>query len=301
MKTPNFKGFLKKLLILLVILVFILPLLTKANPFYSVEYGTVGVVSRFGRIERLASPGLNLKIPFIEKVAFYSTQKVIYETSESPESSPYYNQNKGNTLFNSNMQKYNSDLADYAVDTSTKDGQQVSIRFTLRYSIDPDKILWIAQNIGTQEQLAQRIVQAQTRSISRNVAREFPANELYTGDVFNYQARVAELLQQTFNENGVILDEFLVRQMKFSDQYLQALETKQIELERIKTEEFIAQQEEYKKQQKIVKAEGEAKAQEVLRQTIDPLVLQKMAIEKWNGVLPTYMGGNGEVPFINVK
>jgi len=133
------------------------------------------------------------------------------------------------------------------------------------------------------------------------VAREFPANELYTGTVFNYQTKVAETLKASFDKNGVILDEFLVRQMKFSEQYIASLEQKQIEQEKVKTEEFIAQQEEFKKQQKIIRAEGEAKAQELLRLTIDPLVLQKMAIEKWNGILPTYLGGSGEIPMIGVK
>ena len=220
MKNFNFKSAFKKIVILLVIIIFVLPLLVRANPFISVEYGTVGVISRFGKIQRLVNPGLNFKIPFAEKVTFYSTQKIIYETSEAPQTSPYYNESKTKTVTNSNDQKYVSDLADYAVDTSTKDGQQVSIRFTLRYSLDPSKILWIAESIGTQEQVATRIVQAQSRSITRNVAREFPANELYTGNVFNYQARVADLLKETFEENGVILDEFLVRQMKFSDQYI---------------------------------------------------------------------------------
>ena len=97
-----------------------------------------------------------------------------------------------------------------------------------------------------------------------------------------------------------VLDEFLVRQVKFSEGYISAVEQKQIEQEKVKTEEFKAQQEEYIKQQKIVRSEGEARAQELLKATIDPLILEKMAIEKWNGILPTYMG-SGSVPFINIK
>lgn len=161
--------------------------------------------------------------------------------------------------------------------------------------------MWLAQNIGTQDQIATRIVQAQSRSITRNVAREFPASELYTGDVFKYQQSVQNRLISGFEENGVILDEFLVRQIKFSDGYIAAVEQKQIEQEKVKTEEFKAQQEEFIKQQKIIRAEGEARAQDILRQTIDPLVLQKMAIEKWNGILPTYLGGGAEVPFISIR
>lgn len=297
----NFKKAVRIFVIIVLVLFVGLPLLSALNPFYTVDYGTMGVVIRFGKIERLSSPGLNLKYPFIEKVAYYSTQKIIYETSEQPEESPYYNTNKKSTTFSSTEQKYYSDSADYPVDTSTMDGQQVSIRYTLRYRLNPDKILWIAENIGTQDQIGTRIVQAQSRSVVRNIAREFPATNLYTGDIFTYQTRVSEKLKESFDQNGIILDEFLVRQIKFTDQYVAAVEQKQIEQEKVKTEEFKAQQEEFIKQQKIIRSEGEAKSQELLAKTIDPLVLQKMAIEKWNGILPTYLGGNGEVPFINVR
>ncbi len=297
----NFKFNFKRILLIIVLVIFGIPLLRGLNPFFIVEYGTLGVVSRFGRMNHLASSGLNLKVPFVDKIQFYTTQKIIYETSEQPEQSPYFNQNKNNYNFSSTAQKSYSDSADYPVDTSTKDGQQVSIRYTLRYRLDPEKILWIAENIGTQDQLAQRIVQAESRSVTRNIAREFPAPELYTGNVFNYQKRVAEMLTESFSKNGIALDEFLVRQIKFADQYVAAVEQKQIEQEKIKTEEFKAQQEEFIKQQKIIRSEGEAESQDLLRKTIDSLVLQKMAIEKWNGILPTYLGGNGEVPFIQVK
>jgi regulator of protease activity HflC (stomatin/prohibitin superfamily) len=300
MKSPFFSK-IKKLLILLVILFVALPIFSSLNPFFTVEYGTTGVVSQFGRISRLANPGLNLKVPAVERVQFYTTQKIIYETAEEPQQSPFYNQKSNNITQNSLLQKENADTADFPVDTTTKDGQQVSIRFTLRYSLDPEKILWIAQNIGSQEKVAERVVQAESRSIARNVAREFPAQELYTGDVFNYQQKVADKLKETFVNNGVILDEFLVRQIRFSEGYLAAVEQKQIEQEKVRTEEFKAQQEEIIKQQKIIRAEGEAKSQELLKATIDPLVLQKMAIEKWNGMMPTYLGGNGELPLINVK
>src|SRR3989338_4665753 len=298
--TFNFEK-LKKIIIVLLILILVLPFLGRLNPLYTVEFGTVGVVSRFGRIERLASPGLNFKMPIIEKIYFYNTQKIIYETAEQPQTSQFYNKESTGFNLNSTVQKTASDSADFPVDTTTKDGQQVSIRFTLIYRLDPEKVLWLAQNIGTQDQIATRIVQAESRSITRNVAREFPASELYTGDVFKYQQSVQDRLVSGFEENGVILDEFLVMQIKFSDGYIAAVEQKQIEQEKVKTEEFKAQQEEFIKQQKIIRAEGEARAQDILRQTINPLVLQKMAIEKWNGILPTYLGGGAEVPFISIR
>ena len=52
-------------------------------PFFTVSYGEVAVVSRFGQIDRTAWPGLNFKLPVIEKAERFRTQKIIYETSEN--------------------------------------------------------------------------------------------------------------------------------------------------------------------------------------------------------------------------
>jgi regulator of protease activity HflC (stomatin/prohibitin superfamily) len=50
----------------------------------------------------------------------------------------------------------------------------------------------------------------------------------------------------------------------------------------------------------IAEAEGKAKASQVEGQALraNPEILRQRAIEKWNGQLPTYMGGGGQLPFI---
>lgn len=53
----------------------------------------------------------------------------------------------------------------------------------------------------------------------------------------------------------------------------------------------------------LVLAKGEAEAMEIKGRAIreNSQVLQQLAIEKWNGVLPTYVGGSGPIPFVPVK
>ena len=133
------------------------------------------------------------------------------------------------------------------------------------------------------------------------MARKFRAQDLYTGSVFDFQTDVQATLSASFVNNGLIMDEFLVRQITFSEEYVNAVEQKQIENEKVKTEEYKAEQEKFKKMQEITRAEGQGAAQEILKKSIDPLVLQKMAIEKWDGKLPTYFGSNNPLPFVNIK
>ncbi|HAW00766.1 MAG TPA: SPFH domain-containing protein, partial [Verrucomicrobiales bacterium] len=45
-------------------------------PFFTVKQQTAGVVTRFGKFTRIADPGLNFLIPFLERVAGYVNLRV---------------------------------------------------------------------------------------------------------------------------------------------------------------------------------------------------------------------------------
>jgi regulator of protease activity HflC (stomatin/prohibitin superfamily) len=55
-------------------------------------------------------------------------------------------------------------------------------------------------------------------------------------------------------------------------------------------------------QAKIEAAKGDAEANRLIAESIaaNPQIVQLRAIEKWNGVLPTYTGGQGAMPFIGL-
>ncbi len=48
-------------------------------------------------------------------------------------------------------------------------------------------------------------------------------------------------------------------------------------------------------------ARGKADANRLLEQSITPQLLQLKAIEKWDGTMPLSVGGNGALPFIDLK
>lgn len=233
----------------------------------TVNSGTVGVVKTFGKVERVIYPGLNIKVPFVQTVVTYNTQRIIYETSDYPTESM-------------------ADYTDYSVDTTTKDGQPVKIKYSVRFSVNPDNVEWIANNLGDEIDIVEKIVKTDSRIYVRGFVREYEANELYTGNVTAVQDVISQALSENFSENGLILDEFGIRSIDFSTEYVSAIEQKQIEKEKVTTEKYIADQEEFKKQASITRAEAEAEAQRLLQVTITNQILQKMWIEKWDGDLP---------------
>jgi prohibitin 1 len=239
-----------------------------------VKAGNVHVLTMFGKVTgRVLEPGLNFIVPIVNNTISYNTKKVIYETSAIDKQS-----------------HSNADYKDYPVDTNTKDGQQVVIFYTVRFSADPQKVTWIAQNIGSENNVVEKIVKADSRIWVRNIPREFNAEQLYTGNVQEVQIKIEEKLKPIFSANGIILDEVGIREIHFNDEYVKAIEAKQIEAVKIEAEKNKAEQAKFQKLARITQAEGQAREQELQRLTITPQLNQKLWIEKWDGKLPTVMG-----------
>lgn len=301
-KTYSVAKFPKKLVVALVLVVLLV--VVGLNSFYTVQYGTVALLNRFGKIvDQSTDQGLNLKLPFIDEVIVYRTQKIVYETVDQTVYNEYKSANSysGSPYASLEVQQDASGYKDAAVDTQTKDGQQISVRFTIRFSLDPAKIKEIANTIGTEAEVVDKIVKTESRIWARNVPRNYSALDLYTGNIDNVSQEIKDKLTPIFQENGIIMDEFGIRSINFQAEYVQTIEQKQIEKEKIATEEYKAQQEQFKKQALITKAQGEAESQKLQQLTLTDLIVKKQFIEKWDGKLPTTMTGDGNGFLINLK
>lgn len=244
------------------------------SSFKTVGSGEVKVVTQFGRVTgRVLEPGAHFITPFIQGTQKYSTKKVTYETSTQE-----------------GQKNSNADFKDFPVDTNTKDGQQVDVYYTIRFSVDPTKATFIAQHIGGENALVEKIVKTESRIWARNIPREFEADQLYTGSVVEVQNAIADALRQTFSDNGIVLDSVGIREIKFSEEYVKAIEAKQIEAVKIETAKNQAEASKYKKEQTITEAQADAERQRLLQESLSSEVLKNKFYEKWNGVLPQVVG-----------
>ncbi len=272
--------------IIIGVVVFVVALLLILNSIVIVQAGNVRVLTQFGRtIGRTYKPGLHVKVPFMQNTVNYSTRQVTYETSDNPETS--------HALY-----------PDYAVDTTSSDGQQIKLKYTIRFSIDGKKAEWILNNIGTMDDLVEKVVKTEARSLSRNIPKKYTAAQLYSEQVFDVQEEIGSALEPIFTENGIILDEFLLRKIDFTEEYFNVLEEKQIAEERIVVEQNILEQEKIKKEQVIIQAEAEAKQIEIKGEALReyPQIIQLEFIQKLSpniswGILPE----SGVIPFIDLS
>lgn len=277
------KKFVWKIIVGVIIFAFALLLLL--NSFVVVQAGNVRVLTQFGRTVGVTfQPGLHIKIPFIQNTINYSTRQVTYETSDEAEISK-------------------ANYTDYTVDTTSADGQQIQVKFTIRFAIDNKQAEWILNNIGTMNDLVEKVVKAESRSYARNIPKKYTAEQLYSEQVFLVQEELGNTLRPIFDRNGIILYEFLLRKIDFTDEYFNVLEDKQIAEERIVVEQNILEQEKIKKEQVIIQAEAEAKQIEIKGEALKryPQIIQLEFIQKLSpnitwGILP----GEGIVPFLDL-
>lgn len=229
----------------------------------TVDAGTVEVVTRWGKVTgKVLRPGLNYTIPFVERTIGYNTKKITYETAEGEK-----------------WEGSNADYKDYPVSTTTKDGQGVNVTYTIRFRVDSNKATWIVENLGSEEATVDKIVKTDSRGWIRTIIRDFGSEDLYSGNIRDAQEKIFGTLEPRFADNGLVLDEIVLREPRFDKAYEQVMEAKQRELEKVKVEEYIADQAEEQKRADITRAQAEAEAQRLQRETLDPQVLEKLALE----------------------
>lgn len=236
------RVFISRLLLLLPV-VFVV-VMAFFSSIATIDAGTVGVVKRFGRVTgQVLDPGFHLIVPFIDRVLIYNTKDIIYETT------PVEKQAASK-----------ADYVDYPVDTTTEDGQQVNISYSIRFRVKRSEAPRIAQELGDEAAVVEKVVKFHSRVLCRQIPRGYKASELYTGDVTVVQDEIVQQIRPLFEAKGLELDSLGIREITFSADYVDAIEQKQIENEKVTTEQYRAEQAKYRKEATITEAEGEAEA-----------------------------------------
>jgi len=164
---------------------------------------------------------------------------------------------------------------------ASKDLQDVTSEIVLNYNIERGSVSRIHQTIGAT--YVDKIVTPAINEVFKAASAEYTASELITE-----RSRLKAVAQQTLSKRlqpyGINVSELSIVDFKFSDNFTKAIEEKQV-----------AQQNAERAKFNLDAARTDAEAQRAQSETITSLYLQKQAIEKWDGKMPTYMGGNGAV------
>lgn len=278
---------------LAIILLIVLIVLASTGFARVVDAGEACAVTTFGDVTAVAGPGFHFRIPIVQQFNCYSTRGMVYETSREPGES-------------------HADFRDVFVDAQTSDGQPITVTFSVRFYVPKENVRDVYAKVGeNMNMVTERVVKFHSRSVVRLTMQRYPAQQLYSGDVFNVEADIGQRLQALFAEKGVVLDSFALRKIAFDDDYVAAIEQQQIAQEQIETARYQAQAAIYQAektvqlakgdaQAEIERARGDAQAIEERGKALDkyPQILQLEFIKQLTGVSWGILPSEGLTPLI---
>jgi regulator of protease activity HflC (stomatin/prohibitin superfamily) len=241
-----------------------------------IRAGERGVVMTWGKVEdKVWGEGLHMKRAFAQKVARLDVK----------------------------IQKMQTD-----VNAASKDLQEITTEVAMNYHLDPLKVNILVQTIGTDYKSI--IIQPAINEVTKATTAKYTAEALIT-DRENVRSDIRKALLTRLGPYFVIVDDFAIVNFSFSKEFEAAIESKQTaaqnalkasrDLDRIKVEaEQRVVQARAESEASILQAQAAAESLRLQRSVITPELVRLRAIEKWNGVLPTYSGG-GAIPFIDIK
>jgi len=221
-----------------------------ANSFYNVDGGQRAIIfSRLQGVQNdIYSEGLHFRIPWFQ-------YPIIYDVKAKPRkiSSP----------------------------TGSKDLQMVNISLRVLSRPDAGRLPEIHKELGIDYD--EKVLPSICNEVLKGVVAKFNASQLITE-----RPKVSMLIRKQLDERArdfnIILDDVAITELSFGKEYAAAVESKQVAQQEAQRAAFIVDKARQERQQKIVAAEGEAQAAQMLGEGLSKnpgyLKIRKLAASK---------------------
>jgi regulator of protease activity HflC (stomatin/prohibitin superfamily) len=258
--------------------------------WYTVPEGHRGVITRNGAVIGIAEPGLGFKLPIIDSVRDMSIQT---QKAEFP------------------------DVVSYS-----RDIQQATSRITVNYSLNPAHVLDVYSTVGVDyaEKLVIPVVYKRVKEVFGDyTAADVVAKREQLG------TDVLEAVRSGMSNDWVRIESIQIENIDFSEAYEAAVEAaakaeadvkrarQELEQVKVNAQRQVAEAEARATATKMAadaeayatRARGEAEAAAIAARgralRDNPDLVQLIAAERWNGVLPTTMLPGSATPFVNIR
>ena len=268
----NYKPSSGTIKIMVVLAIAAIALMILAGSVGIVGAGQRGVLLRFGAVTgTIKNEGLYFKIPFVEEVVLMSTQ----------------------------IEKYTA-----LASASSKDLQVVTTEVTLNYQLESDKVGEIYRKM--RQDYEHRVIQPFVQEAVKSTAANFDAEQLITQRP-RVKTELQNLITKRLGSLGIAVIELSITDFRFTQVFQDSIEAKVKAVQQALEAENALRRIEFEAQQAVVKATAEAKGLELQKAQITEQLLalrqievQRAAVDKWNGVMPTVVTGGGPVPVLDV-
>jgi regulator of protease activity HflC (stomatin/prohibitin superfamily) len=194
---------------------------------------------------------------------------------------------------------------------NSKDGSEFHVSPLLNYSVRRERVPYIFAKYRVElATIESGFLKTAVYDAFRVVANSYTADALISNRQ-EFEKKVREVLVRQLEPEGFILSQF-TSNLIYPQTFKKAIEAKNNAVQTALTAENQVKTAEAEAKIKIARAEGAAKAlltnaraeaesNKLRQQTLTPLLLQQMWIERWNGKLPETMLGDKTNAMIGIK
>ncbi len=194
-----------------------------------------------GELGQPRGPGTHIIIPVIQDATTYDIGQQEYTMAGQRE--------EGNRL------------GDDAVEARTLDGQIVLVDVTVIYSVDTDPENLNELHIRWRSGYEENFVRPTVRGIAREVIAGFEAEDIYGERRADMETEMQQRISDRFLEESLLLNDLLVRNIQFSDEFTNSIEQAQIAAQQAERARLQVLQRQREAQQAVAVAEGERDAE----------------------------------------
>ncbi len=216
-----------------------------------IEDGEVGVSKSFGRIADEPIPqGVALVVPVVRQVETWNVKlQELKETATVPSS----------------------------------EGLIVGLDTSLLFQVMPDKAPELRKTVGGQRQYIDSLVVPYFRNAVRDVVAGYPVKNIYSEQGRKEIAgKIREFLTRNLEPRGIMVVDVLLRDVKLPARFKDSIEAKLTAEQRVQQKQFELEQARKEAEIEVARAEGAAKAQKIIRETLSDSYLQYLWIRTLN-------------------
>lgn len=209
-------------------------------------------------------------------------------------------------------------LKDESITFQTREGMTISADIGITYKLDNTKIGYIFEEYrrGVDE-ITDTFLRNEVRDSFNIISSTYTVESIIGVGKASLFSKVNKSLRQSLGGQGILIEKiYLVGEFRLPEKVRGALNDKIQATQRAEKKEYELREEKAEADKIIVKAKGEAEAKiivargeseanKIRQSSISPILIeyekvliQKEAIEAWNGKLPMYTGG--PVPFLEI-
>lgn len=183
---------------------------------------------------------------------------------------------------------------------ASKDMQEIKAKIAVNWSLSPEDVVKVYQETGDEDDILVKIIAPAINESLKSATAQRAAEECLTKRV-ELKKDIDDSLALRLKQYGIKMHDVSIIDLNFSKEFTEAIERKQIAEQDAKQAEYVALKATQEAKAEVERAKGQNEAQRLLQSTTSSAILQKAAIDKWNGVLPVYMSGSAPMPFLNLK